>query len=1373
MKKMLYSKILILFLLLTSWQVNGQDLVAHYPFDGNASDLANGNTATARNIELAQDRFGVAGKAFAFNGSNSAVMAPVTDALLSDFTTVSMWVKANTIPGQGEIYLISLGGWQNRFKVSVPSHGKPIWTTNATSISDMDSGDANALQVDTWTHLTFVHDGTKDKIFVNGALAAEKDVAGPLNDTESMLGIGFDPISDDFSFDGSIDEVQIYNAALSDQAIADLYTAQSTATPSMEQMVASYSFSGNTTDNTDFNNTAGATDVDFGTDRHGFGHSAAVFNGTSSAVTAPNSGQLNSDYTSVAMWVKVNALPAQGEVFLASFGGWQDRWKVSLPGHGKPVWTTNNDGGISDMDSGDANVLAEGEWTHLTFVHNDTTDQIYFNGVLVAEKEVGGAMNSTSRSFGIGYNPIDNDNYFDGSIDEVKMFNYALTPAAIADLYNLESMSMVGDDVTLVADFQMRGDASDASPFGNDGEVQGAQLVPDRFGLGAGAYLFGTDAAIEVDNSDQYNSDFTTVSMWVRVDSLPAPGQQVYITSFGDWRERWKVSLPDHGRPVWTTNADGISDMDSGDGNVLVLGEWKHLAFVHDGTKNKIFMDGALVADKDVPGALNSTSTPLGIGFNPVSDDLYFHGALDQFQIYNVALSDQEIADLYAAQSMAPVFADSLVAYYPFSGNADDVTPFQNNATVSGAVLASDRFSKTNRAYYFDGVDDAITANNSAPLNSPLTSVSLWVNIEELPQGQTYIASFGDWSERWKISLPDHGKPVWTTNADGISDMDSGDGNVLVPGEWKHLVFTHDGVNDKIYMDGVMVAEKEVPGDLNSTTVPLGIGYNSSSNSSYFNGAIDEFQVYNIALTDQQVADLYAAQNMAPVETDTIAPDAPLNLVGTAVFTDVNLSWNPASDDVAVTGYNVYQDSVKIQTVLGTSTSILGLTQLTTYNFGVAAIDAAGNESLPTSVIVTTGTEAAPDTIPPSVPANLAISAGSNSAIFSWDPSTDERAVAGYIILVDGVFFDSLGVDDNSILIDGLDAESFYTFEVAAFDLSGNLSEYAEITESTTAPLVTDEEGLVAHYPFDGDANDATPYENHGVIGGTPTFETVTNRLHEGGQAIVFNGIADGIADSVLAPNAVQLISDFTSISFWIRVDGQNFDDAEAYIMSFGHWDERWKISLPQHLKIVLTTNRESSQFDNAISDMDSGDGNELVRDFWWFVTMVHDGTDNIIYLDGKEVNRVPAAGTLNSTARPLGIGNNPIQGGQYFIGALDELKIYNRALTADEVENGYLNATTGITRLTPEIQASIELVYPNPVHDEISIKHKFTSKQNVLIRIFDNSGRQVESHPMTSQDLSMETITLRLGNQPTGFYQMNFVVNGKSIGSVPFVRMK
>jgi hypothetical protein len=90
---------------------------------------------------------------------------------------------------------------------------------------------------------------------------------------------------------------------------------------------------------------------------------------------------------------------------------------------------------------------------------------------------------------------------------------------------------------------------------------------------------------------------------------------------------------------------------------------------------------------------------------------------------------------------------------------------------------------------------------------------------------------------------------------------------------------------------------------------------------------------------------------------------------------------------------------------------------------------------------------------------------------------------------------------------------------------------------------------------------------------------------------------------------------------------------------------QRWKISLPQHLKIVWTTNSNNAQFPNFISDMDSGDGNEMVIGFWWYVTMVHDGTDDIIYVNGQEVNANLYLANSTAPARPLGFGNNPIEG--------------------------------------------------------------------------------------------------------------------------------
>jgi hypothetical protein len=64
-----------------------------------------------------------------------------------------------------------------------------------------------------------------------------------------------------------------------------------------------------------------------------------------------------------------------------------------------------------------------------------------------------------------------------------------------------------------------------------------------------------------------------------------------------------------------------------------------------------------------------------------------------------------------------------------------------------------------------------------------------------------------------------------------------------------------------------------------------------------------------------------------------------------------------------------------------------------------------------------------------------------------------------------------------------------------------------------------------------------------------------------------------------LVPNAVQLISDFATIAFWIRVDEVNPNDAEAYVLDFGHWSEQMEDFFSKHTRIVFTTNSKTTQF--------------------------------------------------------------------------------------------------------------------------------------------------------------------------------------------------
>ncbi len=92
--------------------------------------------------------------------------------------------------------------------------------------------------------------------------------------------------------------------------------------------------------------------------------------------------------------------------------------------------------------------------------------------------------------------------------------------------------------------------------------------------------------------------------------------------------------------------------------------------------------------------------------------------------------------------------------------------------------------------------------------------------------------------------------------------------------------------------------------------------------------------------------------------TDTSAPTAPSNLAASGVTeTSLTISWSASSDNVGVTGYNVYQGSSLLGTTTSTSANISSLTAGTTYTYNVTAFDAAGNESSADSVTVTTASD--------------------------------------------------------------------------------------------------------------------------------------------------------------------------------------------------------------------------------------------------------------------------------------------------------------------------------------------------------------------------------------------------------------------------------
>ena len=200
-----------------------------------------------------------------------------------------------------------------------------------------------------------------------------------------------------------------------------------------------------------------------------------------------------------------------------------------------------------------------------------------------------------------------------------------------------------------------------------------------------------------------------------------------------------------------------------------------------------------------------------------------------------------------------------LVASYPFNGNADDGSGNGNHGAVVGATPTADRFGVANSAYSFDGVNDYIRIPDSAGLNiTGDFTVSAWIRTTAV--GKIVFSNM--------LEVSPHDGYSFRLNNDGTMYVISGDVALLdnVPvntGTWRHVAVTLTGTTGRIYVDGHL----DQAGPLGVPTSFDGDQTIGASYSPYylFDGAIDDVQVYNRALSAPEIAQLAPEPTLAPV----------------------------------------------------------------------------------------------------------------------------------------------------------------------------------------------------------------------------------------------------------------------------------------------------------------------------------------------------------------------------------------------------------------------------------------------------------------------------------------------------------------------------
>ncbi len=216
-------------------------------------------------------------------------------------------------------------------------------------------------------------------------------------------------------------------------------------------------------------------------------------------------------------------------------------------------------------------------------------------------------------------------------------------------------------------------------------------------------------------------------------------------------------------------------------------------------------------------------------------------------------------------------------------------------------------------------------------------------------------------------------------------------------------------------------------------------------------------------------------------------------------------------------------------------------------------------------------------------------------------------------------------------------------------------------------------DGLVAYYPFNGNANDESGNGNHGTIYGA----TLTrNRFGESNSAYLF---ASG--QYIEVPNSSSLMSPTNAItlSVWARMDA-------------------WYDGVIDIILCKRTDTFQGRQYclyyangGPGLMTVVVGQGESYIPSLpaptlgqWHHITATHNSGQLVIYLNGRQIGSKSTSINLPINTQNLLIGKDPPGADEYFIGALEEIRIYNRALSSNEVWRLYLGISGSVIAIDP-----------------------------------------------------------------------------------------
>ena len=1301
------------------------DLVAYYPFNGNAHDESgHANDGTANGAVLAADRFGTTNSAYSFLGTpSSKITIASTNLLLQPPFSFSLWV--NWTGGTDNPRFLSVDAWE--ISLNWPGTTRPLNFNTTTASGLYTCQSVGTFTQGVWHQVVGVRSTNAMTLYIDGQLQSSAAVTDLLAyrsgfGTVRLPTIG-GPCDIGYPYDlfsGSIDDVRIYSCALSYEEVTNLYVLESTPLTTNNCVVAPsglvswWKAEGNGLDSADGNHGTLLNGADFASGAVG---QAFAFSTTNAAIRVPASASLDVGTGSgltVDCWINPTEVSQRHPIveWNTGAGSWGAHFYIDPvsfgAGPGALYANVVDSYGSWHQIYSASGAVTSNVFQHVAFSYDKTTGlaKLYCNGAVVAQQNLGSFAPSTSYDLYLGHRPpTGGETYtFAGLMDEVSLYRRALSDAEIQAIYVAGSAgkclpaqptNCTPAPSGLVGWWPAESNAND-SVSGNNGVGQNIAYAAGEVGL---AFVFnGSSASIRVPANSSLDVGLgggLTMEVWI--NPLDFSFQEI-----GEWNHNGSYDPHFSGGQIgahlelneyradgslWGNLIDtsGNAHAFNTAGGVIATNTWQHVAMTYDKASGVavLYCNGVAVATANLGTFTPQTSSDFFMGCRPAGPfaGLYFNGKMDEVSVYNRALSAAEIQSVYTAGSAgkcAPpptnncVPAPSgVVDWWNAAGNANDVAGGNNGTLLNGAGFGAGMIGE---AFAFDGTNQCVEIPYSASLIPANFSVEAWINPSTQvndPIGQELI--FGQEYGHCQMIVRTGTAGVRVAFQFGTSHYSFYDvvsASEIPIGQFSHLVGTWDGVTLRLYINGAQSAQR-TPGVLPvDAGCPFYIGgfYNPAAGDcqyvgQFFHGLIDEVTYYSRALSDGEIQAIYSAGNggKCPLPPPPVITSQPANQTVSAGTT--------ATFVVGAQGVPMlnYQWFFGVNPIAGQTNSDLVLTNVLPSQAGfysVVVSNAYGSVTSSNALLTVL-------TYPPTItsqPGNVAIYAGSNA--------TFTVVATGTAPLSYQWFFNSsplTGRTSPTLALTNVQPAEAGTYSVTITNLYGTaVSSNALLTVLPPPVCVPPPSGLVAWWRFESNTVDSVGVNDlYGPktepVPSLPYRPFITGKVGAGYSFQYYHAYTLPSDDLNLGSGA-----GFT-IEGWIRPSASvSAQPLIEWNDGLGHFGAGLIVNPSARARVIGAVFTDASAPNRQI--LMNSTNPVLTNMVWQHVALTFDHASGLatIYVNGSTVAQMNLGTFTPMTQAPIYLGCRYGQFPNYYSGSMDEMSLYSRALTAAEIQSVY-----------------------------------------------------------------------------------------------------